>query len=89
MKEWELFFATEAEDDLKGLSKPVRERIIDKLAWMQNNFQDITPLTLRHELRGFFNIKIGDWRVIYKIEWQKNTIIVIAVGHRTKIYKTK
>ena len=89
MNRWALFFVPEAENDLEELSPVIRKRIVKKLYWFRDRFQDITPLTLRHELRGFFKLKMGDWRMIYKIDWQRNKIIIVAIGHRTKIYKRK
>lgn len=32
-------------------------------------------------------IRIGDYRVIYRIEDEKRTITVIAVAHRREVYK--
>jgi len=89
MNRWALFFVSEAENDLEELSPAIRKRIIEKLYWFRDHFHDSTPLMLKHDLRGFFKLKMGDWRAIYKIDWQRNKIVIVAIGHRTKIYKKK
>lgn len=89
MPKWIVNFAPEAEDDLDKLDYFVKDRIIEKLGWIQDNFDGITPLPLGNEWRGFYKIRIGDWRVIYNIEWEKYKIIVAVIGHRSKIYKMR
>ncbi len=86
-KTWIIKFVPEAEEDIDRLSSVVRRRIIKKLDWLEKHFDSITPLPLGGRWRGFFKLRVGHWRIIFKIEWKKNRIIVIVVDHRTKIYK--
>ena len=71
--------------DLEKLDPPVQKRILRKISWFREYFINQTPEHLSGELKEFFKIRIGDWRVIYKLE--KNTIVIHAVGHRKDIYK--
>ena len=89
MFKWDIVFIPESEADLAKLSPPVRKRIIKKLDWFQNNFDAITPLTLGGKWQAFFKFRIGDWRVIYEIDWSAYEIVIIAIDHRSKIYKRK
>lgn len=34
-----------------------------------------------------YRIRVGDYRVIYDIEQEKITILVLAIGHRRDIYR--
>lgn len=43
---------------------------------------------LRRELKGFYKLRVGDWRIVYEIRHKKVTVVVIAVGHRKNIYET-
>jgi mRNA interferase RelE/StbE len=38
-------------------------------------------------LRGLLSLRVGDYRVIYHVDPAKNTVWVIAVGHRKSIYE--
>jgi mRNA interferase RelE/StbE len=42
---------------------------------------------LRRTLQGYRKLRVGDYRVIYKIE--KKTIVVLKIGHRKEVYKKK
>lgn len=75
----------DALDDLQRLDKPVGRRILNKITWLSQHFNNITPEPLSGELSGAFKIRIGDWRVIYTVE--KEVIVIQAIGHRREIYK--
>lgn len=87
MLKWILSFTPAAKDDLEKLDKSSKKRVIEKLDWLQNHFNEIIPLALTGKWQGFFKLRVGDLRVIYKIEWDKNFIIVYIVDRRDKIYK--
>jgi mRNA interferase RelE/StbE len=89
MKVWSLGFLPEAERDLAKLDREIRRRIIDKLDWLLENFENILPEVLTGEFREFYKLRIGDWRVIYKINWSNNTIIVCYIDKRDKVYKKR
>lgn len=44
-------------------------------------------LPLRRNLSGFFKLRVGDYRIIYKIEKKEVIVLVISVGHRREVYK--
>mgnify|MGYP001590180887 CR=1 FL=1 len=39
---------------------------------------------LQYELKGYRRLRIGDYRVVYRIEG--NTVLVVAIKHRKEIY---
>jgi mRNA interferase RelE/StbE len=89
MEKWSLSFTPEAEDDLAKLDREIKRRIIEKLDWLQANFKQMRPLPLGDEWRGFFKLRIGDWRVIYEIVQKEKIIKIRVIDHRSKIYKRK
>lgn len=89
MPQWLLDFTPEAENDLSKLDKGLRKRVIDKLDWLQANFNNIIPSTLGGDWQECFKLRVGDWRVIYKVDWGKHLITVYIVDRRDKIYKRK
>lgn len=40
---------------------------------------------LRRSLSGLRKLRVGDYRVIYKI--QSQTVIILKIGHRKEVYK--
>ena len=87
MAKWNLEFYTEAEKDIAVIDKPVRRRIIEKLEWLVNNFDGIFPTLLTGDYRNYFKFRVGDWRIFYKVDWNKNIITVCYIDHRSKAYK--
>ncbi len=79
--EWE----REAIDDLQKIDRPIVRRILNKITWLSQHFDNITPEPLSGDMSGHFKLRIGDWRVVYVLE--KRAIVIRAVGHRREIYK--
>ncbi len=87
MGQWQLIVTKEAEADLGRLNSDIRLRVLQKVKWLQENFEIITPLPLGGQWRGFFKLRVGDWRVIYQIETENQLLILHYIDRRDKIYK--
>jgi len=85
---WSVDFTYKAQEDLEKLDDETGERVLNKIVWLKDNFDQIGPLSLSNEWQGFFKLRIGDWRVIYGINENKK-ITVYKIGKRDKIYKKK
>ena len=66
------------------LDKTVQKRIIKKLETIRDN-----PFFYTTRLVGFdlYKIRVRDYRIIISIEKNTLVILVLKVGHRSKIYK--
>ena len=84
---WRVEFSKVGERDLGVLDRPIRREIIDRLEWLSANFDSITPLALHGQWKGFFKLRVGDWRIVYKFDFSKQLIDVRLIDHRSKIYK--
>jgi mRNA interferase RelE/StbE len=87
MPKWSVEFTSEAEKDIALLDKSVRERIVEKLSWFENNFGEILPTVLTADFRDYFKLRVGDWRIFYQVNWSKNIIAIKYIDHRSKAYK--
>ena len=79
------YLASVVDEDIPKLARPVRKQvqaaIESKLATHPIEFGK----PLRYSLRGARRLRVGDWRVIYKIE-PPDVVLVIKIGHRREIY---
>lgn len=41
---------------------------------------------LRYSLKGHRRLRIQDWRIVYRIDSQRHTVVVVAIKHRKDIY---
>ena len=65
---WKFDFTNEADGDLGKLDSSVRRRVLERLGWFREHFQEVSLLPLTSDWKGFFKFRVGDWRVIYEIE---------------------
>ncbi|MBE9056732.1 type II toxin-antitoxin system RelE/ParE family toxin [Sphaerospermopsis sp. LEGE 08334] len=79
-------FESESITDLDNLDQVVRLRILNKIQWLSGNFEQITPLSLTGQWSGFYKLRVGDYRVIYELDLEKQLIIIVRIGHRREIY---
>jgi len=65
----------------------VVERIAAKLLFLADNAEAIRHLPLRGNLSGFYKLRVGDYRVIYKLFRNEKLLLVYALGHRSTVYR--
>jgi len=62
----------EAAKDLRRFDKPVAQRVVNKLKWLSQNFEDIVPEPLAGGFKTLYKLKIGSYRVLYTINRDKH-----------------
>ena len=78
-------WSDKALEDLKELDSIIRERVLAKVSWLEENFSDVVRDHLHHELRELYKLRVGDYRAIYSIH--RGNIVIEAVRHRRDAYK--
>jgi len=71
-------------ENLAMLEPLIRERVLARVSWLEENFIHIALEPLHRELKGSYKLRVGDYRVIYSV--RKGPLIIEAVGHRRDIY---
>ena len=89
MSKWKAHFTLGALKQLQGLDKEVRIRLVSKLEWTAEHFDSVSLETLKADFSGFYKLRVGDYRAVYDIDWKTSNIIVVEVGHRSKIYRKR
>lgn len=81
---YSILFSSQAEKDLNKLDKDLQRRILDVLERIR-----IRPHHFVVRVVGgpYFRVRVGDYRIILDIQNDKLIIIVLEIGHRSKIYK--
>lgn len=72
-------------DDLPSIPENMKQRIARAIE--ERLLQDPVRFgrPLRRSLRGYRKLRVGDYRIIYKVEGRK--IAVLNIGHRKDVYK--
>lgn len=42
---------------------------------------------LRHSLKGHFRLRVGDYRIVYRIAHAKKQVVIVAIKHRKDVYE--
>mgnify|MGYP002780597855 CR=1 FL=1 len=86
---WTIEFLPEVEKDLRKIGKAEAKRIIATLENRIAKLDDPRQLgaALGGELSGLWRWRIGDYRVVARIEDERVTILVVRVGHRREVYR--
>jgi len=73
-----------AVEDVRSLESTIRKRIVKKVSTIANK-----PFRFVERLEGFplFKLRVGDYRAILDIKSKEEQIIVVLVGHRSKVYQ--
>jgi mRNA interferase RelE/StbE len=80
-------YEPEALVSLETLTPIVRDRVVNKINWLAENFDQITPQPLTADLAGFYKLRVGEYRVIYDFNSEERIITIDKIGHRREVYK--
>ena len=86
---YQVKFMPRAVEDISRLDKVIAHRILTKIRWLSENFDNLTPEMLIAEWKGLFKLRIGSYRVVYTVSQKDQLITVHLVGHRRDIYKER
>ena len=71
--------------DIPELAPPTRERIRTAIEMKLFTAPEQFGEPLRRTLKGYWKLRVGDYRVIYKVKGK--TVLILRIGHRSEIYK--
>ena len=70
--------------DIPKLDGAVKSRIRQNIEQKLTAYPEIFGLPLRYSLQGHRKLRVGDYRVVYRVEGQ--AVIVLAIMHRSVVY---
>ena len=86
---WRIEFLPDAVKELKKLDRSVARRIITTLEERIATLDD--PRTLGSALTGdhagYWRWRVGDYRVVARLEDERVVIIIVRVAHRREVYR--
>ncbi len=71
-------------EDLPRLNRDIRDRIQRALEQRLALEPAYYGEPLRHQLKGYWKLRVGNYRIIYRIE--SHTVWIITIGHRKDVY---
>ena len=83
-KAWEVHMTPAAERQFRKLPRHVQRDMDAKILWLVENVE-----VVRHErLKGRreYSLHIGQYRVLYELDWERRRIVVVRVGPHNGAY---
>lgn len=71
-------------DDIPKLSKEWKEKVRSAIEKRLREQPDLYSKPLRRSLKGYRKFRVGDYRVIFRIE--KNMVKILVIQHRSAAY---
>lgn len=86
---WTVKLSDDAKRELGKLDKPIQKRIV---LFLQDRIQSTdNPRTsgkaLQGNLAGLWRYRVGDYRLLCRIEDGELLVLVIEIGHRREVYR--
>jgi len=84
-----LIISNRADKFLKKLNEKLLLRVIQEI----NDLENFPFLTMSHDLaklkgrKGYYRMRIGDLRIIFKVNKEQRKIYIEKIGYRKKIYQ--
>ncbi|MCR5225150.1 MAG: type II toxin-antitoxin system RelE/ParE family toxin [Alphaproteobacteria bacterium] len=83
---YKIEYLDEVYDQLAIIPKNIRQSIIKAI----NERLTETPYRFKPLVcnwKGYFRMRVGDYRVIYRVEDEKVTVVIVRVAVRGNVYK--
>jgi len=86
---WTVNYLESVKHDLKALGKANARRVLKVIDdRIKNGEPHKSGKALRGDLAGCRRIRTGDMRIVYQVNEDEVTILIIAVGPRKNIYES-
>ena len=86
MKRYSIVFQTKALKEFDRLENAVRRRIAPKIDSLTDNPRPADAVKLSG-YKDYFRIRVGDYRIVYRIQDDRLVVLIIRVGARGDVYK--
>lgn len=82
-------FTKQALEQMKKMDRYTKAMLF---TWIEKNLSEcnnpyLQGKALKENLKGYWRYRVGNYRIISKIEDEDLIILVVEVGHRREIYK--
>ena len=81
--EYKIVWSVRAAKELEHLDRSIAKRIYEKVDQLHQNPERYVEKLVRYP---YYRLRVGDYRVILDIQHDLVRILILKVGHRSKVY---
>ncbi len=86
MTHYQLEITCDAVKTLAKLDKPVRRRLQAAIEKLHEDPRPAGVVALTGQ-PGYLRLRVGDYRIIYRVEDDRLLVVVVTLGHRREVYE--
>lgn len=79
-------YSNQTKNFLKKADKALARRIISRIETLGNQPIQRDAKKLQG-FEGIFRVRVGDYRILYEIDYQNNLIGIVKIDKRSKVYR--
>ncbi len=83
------YLSAVVEKDIPALPKTMRQRIRAAIETRLMTDPVGFGKPLQHSLKGHRRLRVGDYRVVFRLNAEKRLVTIVAIAHRKDIYERK
>jgi mRNA interferase RelE/StbE len=85
---FEVILSPEAADFYTAADRPLAKKLAKCLAQLERDPRRHNNIKrLSGEYAGLLRYRVGDWRVLYRIDDEKPRVWVLSIAHRSDVYE--
>ena len=84
---WQIEFLPAARRELLALRDPIQDRIRIAIRALADDAEPADSIEMRDRGTGLRRLRVGNYRVIYRVQDQRLCVLVIRIGHRSDVYR--
>ena len=79
-------YSNQALKFFKRLDKVLAERLLKKIEELTNNPFPPEAKVVEGYKEKTYRVRVGDYRILYEVDYSKNFIGVVKIDHRGRVY---
>jgi len=84
---WSLEILPIARRQLLALRNPIQTRIRGAIRSLANDPTPADSIAMRGKGTGLYRLRVGSYRVAYRVQAERVCVIIIRIGHRGEVYR--
>jgi mRNA interferase RelE/StbE len=89
LTDWDLVVAGPAQRSLARVSESVAAAVVEFILGPLLDQPTIVGKPLRRELAGYWSARRGSYRIIYRLDEDRQEVIVVRIEHRSDVYRRR
>jgi len=85
--EWQVELLPSARRELLALRTPIQNRLRNAIRTLSQDPLPSDSIAMRGKEIGLHRMRVGNYRVVYRLQAERICVLVIHIGHRSEVYR--